>query len=139
MTVRQCRSCGDVFAWAGELHDCRASLRAQLAAALAERDDARAELALTLSYRAPGSCQCGDDDACRLARERDALRAAGEAMAGAIRTLDATTYALVTTEPETAGYDAAMAAQTAAVDARATALARWREVAGSPGSTARDE
>lgn len=37
------------------------------------------ELYALLEVRAPGSCQCGDDEACRFARERDEATAAERA------------------------------------------------------------
>jgi chromosome segregation ATPase len=49
--------------------------------ACAQRDEARAELEALAKVRAPSSCECGDDDACRFVRERDEARAAWEACA----------------------------------------------------------
>lgn len=37
--------------------------------------------------RQPGTCECGDDEACRFVRERDAAIAKGEAVAEALRVL----------------------------------------------------
>jgi hypothetical protein len=48
---------------------------AALEEAMRQRDEAEADLRVLREVRAPGTCQCSDEEACRFVRERDSAQA----------------------------------------------------------------
>lgn len=75
---RESATCRQYELWLdqiGRLLGCgRADAPQRVADVVARAETAEADLRILREVRAPGTCQCSDDEACRFVRERDELR-----------------------------------------------------------------